>query len=72
LEDVEGLLQGGEVVGAEQDEGRPAVAGDQDAVMLALDPVGATSERWALTPEKGRISLIGQVPDLIGRSTTVT
>jgi hypothetical protein len=45
---------------------------DQDAVMLALDPVGATSERWALTPEKGRISLIGQVPDLIRRSTTVT
>jgi hypothetical protein len=34
-----GLLQRGEVVGAEQDEGGSSVAGDQDAVVLALDPV---------------------------------
>jgi hypothetical protein len=44
LEDVERLLQRCQVVGAEQDEGRPSVAGDQDAVVLALDPVGDLRE----------------------------
>ena len=38
LEDVERLLQRGEVVGADQDEGGSSVAGDQDAVVFALDP----------------------------------
>ena len=40
LEDVEGLLECRKVVGADQDEGGSSVAGDQDAVVFALDPVG--------------------------------
>lgn len=38
-QDIEGLLEGLEIVGADDDEGWAAVAGDQDAVVLELDPV---------------------------------
>ncbi len=40
LEDVESFLERLEVVGAQEDERRSSVASDQDAVVLAFDPVG--------------------------------
>jgi hypothetical protein len=40
FEDVEGFFEGVEIVGTQEDERRSSVAGDQDAVVLTLDPVG--------------------------------
>jgi len=40
FEDVERFLKGFEVVRAQQDERGSSVAGDQDTVVLAFDPVG--------------------------------
>jgi hypothetical protein len=40
LENIEGFFERLKVVGAHQDERRSPVAGDQDAVMLTLYPVG--------------------------------
>jgi hypothetical protein len=40
FQDVEGLFEGLEVVGTQEDERRSSIAGDQDAVVLTLDPVG--------------------------------
>jgi hypothetical protein len=40
FEDVQGFLKRLEVVGAQKDERRPPVSGDEDAVVLTLDPIG--------------------------------
>jgi len=40
FEDVQGHFKGLEVVGAQENKRGPSVAGDEDAVVLALDPVG--------------------------------
>jgi hypothetical protein len=40
LENIEGFLERLEVVGAQQDERRSPVAGDQDTIVLAFDAVG--------------------------------
>jgi len=40
LDDVEGFFEGLEVVGTQYDERRSSIAGDQDTVVLALNPIG--------------------------------
>jgi hypothetical protein len=40
FEDVAGFFEGVEIVGAQEDERRSSVAGDQDAVVLTLYPIG--------------------------------
>jgi hypothetical protein len=40
VEDVQGFLEGLEVVGTQEDERGPPVARDQDTVVLTLNPIG--------------------------------
>jgi hypothetical protein len=40
FQDVEGLFEGLEVIGTQEDERWSSIASDQDAVVLTLDPVG--------------------------------